>query len=68
VEISGQVYAPASLPEEKSPQYRLDRRVVRLQGWSPRVGDEEYILSFSVIEPQLVQPLTIFFHVVRKEL
>jgi hypothetical protein len=67
LKISGQVYTLASLPEEKSQQYRLNRRLVGPQGWSPRFGEEEAILSFSAIEPQFVQPLAIFFHVVRKE-
>ena len=68
MEISGPVYAPAFLSEKKSPQYRLNRRLVVPQGWSPRVGEEEDILSFSAIEAQLVQPLAIFFRVIRKEL
>jgi hypothetical protein len=65
---SGQVYAPASLFEEKSPQYRLNRSLVGPHGWSPRVGEEEDILRFSAIEAQLVQSLAVFFHVIRKEL
>jgi hypothetical protein len=40
MEVSGQLHAPAALPQEKSPWYQLDRRLGGPQTRSGRGGEE----------------------------
>jgi hypothetical protein len=50
---------------EKEPQYSLNRRVNRTQSQSERLRKERNLLSLLVFEPQIVQPVTKFFFLVR---
>jgi hypothetical protein len=41
MEVSGQLHAPAALPQRKSPWYPLDRRLGGPQNRSERGGEEK---------------------------
>jgi hypothetical protein len=40
--MSGQLYALAALTQGENARYFLNRRLVRLQGWSGCFGEEKY--------------------------
>jgi len=50
MEVSGQLHAPAALPQGKSPWYPLDRRVCEPQSWYGRGGEEKNSQSLPGIE------------------
>jgi hypothetical protein len=50
--VSGQLHAPASLPQGKSPWYQLDRRLGGPQSRSARGGQEKNSQPPSGIESQ----------------
>jgi hypothetical protein len=41
MEVSGQLHAPAALPQEKSSRYPLDKRLGGPQSRSGRAGEEK---------------------------
>jgi hypothetical protein len=51
MEVSGQLHAPAALPQEKSPWYPLDSRLGGLQSRSGRGGEEKDPQPPPEIEP-----------------
>jgi hypothetical protein len=42
MEVSGQIYSPAALLQEKSPRYKLDRRLSGTQRRSGRGSEEKF--------------------------
>jgi len=42
MEVSGQLHAPAALPQGKCPRYPFDRRLGGLQSRSGRGGEEKF--------------------------
>jgi hypothetical protein len=53
---SGQLHAPAALPQGKGPQYPLYTRLGGPQNRSGRCGQENNLLSLPGIEPRLSSP------------
>jgi hypothetical protein len=51
MEVSGQLHAPAALPQGKSPRYPLDRRLDGPQNRSGRGGEEKNSQLPPGIEP-----------------
>jgi hypothetical protein len=51
MEVSGQLHAPAALPQEKSPWYPLDMRLGEPQSHSERGGEEKNSQPPPGIEP-----------------
>jgi hypothetical protein len=56
MEVSGQLHAPAALPQEKSPCYPLDRRMGGPQSRSGSGGEEKNSQPLSGIETPIIQP------------
>jgi hypothetical protein len=52
MEVSGQLHAPAALPQGKSPWYSLDRRLGGPQNRSGRDGEERNSQTPPGIEPE----------------
>jgi hypothetical protein len=57
MKVSGQLYAPAALPQGKSPLYPLDRRFGWLQSRSERGGEEKNSRPLPGLEPSIIQPV-----------
>jgi hypothetical protein len=57
MEVSGQLHAPAALPQEKSPWYSLDRRLGGAQSRSGRGGEEKNSQPLTGLEPPIIQPV-----------
>jgi hypothetical protein len=57
MEISGQLHAPAALPQGKSPRYSLDRRLCGHQSRSG-CGGEKISQLLPGLEPPIIQSLT----------
>jgi hypothetical protein len=57
MEISGQLHAPAALPQEKSPWDPLGRRLGGPQSQSGRGGEEKYSQPLPGLEPPTFQPV-----------
>jgi hypothetical protein len=51
MEVSGQLHAPAALPQGKSPWYSLDKRMGGPQSSSERGGEEKNSQTPPGIEP-----------------
>jgi hypothetical protein len=51
MEVSGELHAPAALPQGKSPWYQLDRRLGGTQSRSGRGGEEKNSQPPSGMEP-----------------
>jgi hypothetical protein len=54
MEVSGQLHAPAALPQGESPWYPLDRR---LGGPQSRCGEEKNSQSLQGLDPPVIQPV-----------
>jgi hypothetical protein len=55
--MSGQLHAPAALPQRKSPWYPLDRRLDGCQNWSEHDGEEKIPPPLLGLEPPIIQPV-----------
>jgi hypothetical protein len=55
--MSGQIHAPAALPQGKSPWYPLDRRLDGPWNWSGRAGEEKNSQPLPGLEPPIIQPI-----------
>jgi hypothetical protein len=49
--VSCQLHAPAALPQGKSLQYPLDRRLVGAQNWPGRCGEEKNLTTIKTQTP-----------------
>jgi hypothetical protein len=56
MEVSGQLQAPAALPQEKSRRYPSDRRLSGPQSGSGRGGEEKNCQPLPGLEPPIIQP------------
>jgi len=56
MEVSGQIYVLATLPQGKSPWYPLDRRLGEAHRWSGHSSEEKNSLPLLGIETQLASP------------
>jgi hypothetical protein len=54
MEMSGQLHAPAALPQGKSPRYSLDKRLDGPQSHSGRGGEEKNSQSLPEWNPELL--------------
>jgi hypothetical protein len=57
MEVSGQLHAPAALPQQKRSWKPLDRRVGGPQSRSRRGGEEKNSQHLSGLEPPIIQPV-----------
>jgi hypothetical protein len=57
MEVSGQLHAPAVLPQGNSPWYPLDRRLFGTQSWSRRGGEEKNSQPLPGLKPPIFQPV-----------
>jgi hypothetical protein len=57
MEVSGQLYDAAALPQGKIPCYPLDRRLDGPQSQSGRGGEEENSQPLLELEPPIIQPV-----------
>jgi hypothetical protein len=57
MEVSGQVHAPAALPQGKSPWYPLDRSLGGPQSRHGCDGEEKNSQSLQGLEPPIIQPV-----------
>jgi hypothetical protein len=57
MEVSGQLHAPADLPQGKSAWYPLDRRMSGPQSRSGCGGEEKNSQPLSAHEPPIIQPV-----------
>jgi hypothetical protein len=57
MEMSGQLHAPAALPQGKSPWYPLDRRLGGPLRPSGHGGEEKNSQPLSGLEPPIIQPV-----------
>jgi hypothetical protein len=57
IRLSGQLHAPAALPQEKSPWYPLDRRMGGPHSRSERGGEEKNSQPLPRFEPPIIQPV-----------
>jgi hypothetical protein len=57
MEVSGQLHAPAALPQGKSSWYPLDRRLGGPQNRSGRGGEEKNSQPLLRLEAPIIQPV-----------
>jgi hypothetical protein len=57
MEVSGQLHAPAALPQGKSSWYALDRRLGGPQSRSGRGGEEKKFKLLPGIKPPIIEPV-----------
>jgi hypothetical protein len=57
MEVSGQLRAPAALPQGKNPWYPSDRRLGGPQSRSGRRGEEKNFQPLPGLEPPIFQPV-----------
>jgi hypothetical protein len=55
MEVSGQLYAPAALPQRNSAWYPLDSRLGGPQSRSGRGGEEKHCQPLPGLEPLIIQ-------------
>jgi hypothetical protein len=56
MDVSGQLHAPAALPQGKSPWYPLDRKLGGPQSWSGHNGEEKNSDPLPGLESPIIQP------------
>jgi hypothetical protein len=56
MEMSGQIHAPAALPQGKRLWYPFDRILRGPRSWSGRGGEEKNSQPLPGFEPQIIQP------------
>jgi hypothetical protein len=57
MEVSGQLHAPAALPQRKSPSYSLDRRLGGPQSRSGHGGEEKNTQPLLELVLPIIQPI-----------
>jgi hypothetical protein len=67
MEVSGQLRAPAALPQGKSPWYQLDRRLGESQSRSGRGGEEINSHPLPGLESPIIQPIVQMTYVVNSD-